>query len=208
MITESDNTATNMLIRLVGRQSINATMAQLGLHGTVVGDYIRSDGDIRALRTSPADMAYLLQQIALEHVVDAWSCREMIAIMSGQRHNDLLPQPLPRGLQIAHKTGTLHDTLNDVGIVYLGSQPYVIAVMTTHLPDLDAGRRFIRSISRLAYDAFARIAQARVPNSELSSATSTTTGIPADSAGRGSVPPDLEMWTPQGGRTGPAGSPG
>lgn len=164
MITESDNTATNMLIRLVGRQNVNHTMAALGLPNTRLGDYIRSNGDIRALRTSPADMVALLEAMAHDRLVDPWSSRAMIAILSGQRHNDLLPEPLPHGLQIAHKTGTLHDTLNDVGIVYLHSEPYVIAVLTTHLPDLDAGAHFIQGVSKMAYDAFERFATWRLAN--------------------------------------------
>jgi beta-lactamase class A len=185
MITDSDNTATNMLIRLVGRQHINATMADLGLRDTYLGDYIRSDGDIRSLRTSAADMARLLQRIALEQVVDAWSCREMIAIMAGQRHNNLIPEPLPKGIEIAHKTGTLHDTLNDVGIVFLGQQPYVIAVMTTHLADLDAGRDFIRHVSRLAFDTFSRLAQLRDPYEPLPSELQPVSA---------NVSPDERMW--------------
>lgn len=161
MITESDNTATNMLIRLVGRRDINLTMADMGLVNTRLADYIRSSGNIRGLRTSPLDMIHLLESIAREEVIDTWSSREMIAIMSGQHHNSLLPEPLPSGLQIAHKTGTLSDTLNDVGIVYLDREPYVIAVMTTHLPSLNSGRRFIRNVSRLAYNALNRFADWR-----------------------------------------------
>jgi beta-lactamase class A len=168
MITESDNTATNMLIRLVGRWNINHTMATLGLANTRLGDYIRSDGDIRALRTSPADMVTLLESMARDQLIDPWSSREMISILLGQHHNGLLPVPLPKGLQIAHKTGTLHDTLNDVGIVFLGSDPYVIAVLTTHLIDLDAGAHFIQDVSRMAYSAFEHIAEIRDENQGLS----------------------------------------
>jgi len=47
MIDVSDNTATNMLIRLVGRQRINTTMRQLGLTHTRLSDFIRSSGPIR-----------------------------------------------------------------------------------------------------------------------------------------------------------------
>ena len=164
MITESDNTATNMLIRLVGRVHINRTMSGLGLEQTRVADYIRSDGDIRSLRTSPLDMTRLLDAMAHDRLVDAWSSRSMIAILTGQHHNGLLPEPLPPGTQVAHKTGTLHDTLNDVGIVYLNNSPYIIAVLTTNLPTLDAGRRFIRGVSRVAYDAFAKFASWRETN--------------------------------------------
>ncbi len=164
MITESDNTATNMLIRLVGRQNINATMRALGMHHTRLGDYIRSEGDIRSLRSSPFEMAELLTDMAQDKLIDDWSSRAMIGILAGQHHNSLLPAPLPRGIEIAHKTGTLHDTLNDVGIVYYDPEPYVIAVMTTHLPDLDIGRSFIRGVSKLAYNEFSRFATWRVAN--------------------------------------------
>jgi len=160
MITQSDNTATNMLIRVVGRQHINATMRGLGLRSTRLGDSIRSETEtIRyALRTSPRDMVALLDKIARDKLVDEWSSREMLTILTGQTHNGLLPVPLPKDIKIAHKTGSLHDTLNDVGIVYRDDEPYVIAVMTTELPDLGLGRAFIHKVSRIAFDEFSRFA--------------------------------------------------
>ncbi|MFN2460857.1 MAG: serine hydrolase [Candidatus Velthaea sp.] len=185
MITDSDNTATNMLIRLVGRAHINTTMHALGLRQTRVADYIRSEGDIRSLRTSPFDMVKLLVAMAHDRLVDEWSSREMISILNGQRHNSLLPEPLPLGTAVAHKTGTLHDTLNDVGIVFLDNEPYAIAVMTTQLPTLDAGRRFIRGVSRLAYASLQRFANWRESNS-----------IPSLEGTAAQTPPDLQMWSP------------
>ena len=161
MIDESDNTATNMLIRLVGRQHINATMASLGLAQTRLGDSIRSDGDIRELRTSADDMLRLLSLISQRRVVNEASSDMMLAILAGQRHNDLLPAPLPKNLVIAHKTGTLHDTLNDVGIVELDGAPYVICAFSTHLADLDDGQRFIRQASLLTFESFRVTALAR-----------------------------------------------
>lgn len=161
MIDDSDNTATNMLIRLVSRQAINQSMAGLGLSQTHLGDSIRSDGDIRELRTSANDMMRLLGMIAAKQVVDTRSCDLMLALLAGQRHNSLLPAPLPKAVIVEHKTGTLHDTLNDVGIVELEGAPYVICVLTTHLADLDDGGRFIRRISRLAFESFRTTAIAR-----------------------------------------------
>ncbi|HEY5096030.1 MAG TPA: serine hydrolase [Candidatus Eremiobacteraceae bacterium] len=161
MITRSDNTAANMLIRKVGRQNVNATMAGLGLVQTRLGDSIRSDGDIRELRTTTNEMMQLLIMIAGHEIVNDRACDEMLAILMGQRHNELLPKYLPKGLAIAHKTGTLHDTLNDVGIVYLDGAPYVFCAFATHLTDLDDGERFIRAASRLTYQAFASEASTR-----------------------------------------------
>jgi beta-lactamase class A len=188
MIDISDNTATNMLIRLVGRHNINASMYALGLRHTVLANDIRSDGyGIRYdLRSSPQDLAQLLSGMAHQRLVDEWSSAQMIAILSGQEHNTLIPEPLPPDLAIAHKTGTLHDTLNDVGIVYADNAPYVIAVMTTDLPTLSAGRRFIRGVSRLAYREMAALADWR-----------TAAGVDVDTdvkSAVGPLSPDVAVW--------------
>jgi beta-lactamase class A len=205
MITESDNTATNMLIRLVGRRAINDEMADLGLTQTALHDYIRSDGPIRyALRSSAYDMVKLMTEMARFQLIDEWSSREMIAIMTGQHHNGLIPVPLPRGTLIAHKTGELHDTLDDVGVVYLNSEPYAIAVMTTNLDTLDAGYHFIQGVSRIAYDALARFAvwrqandyAATMPLVSAPSPGAPSAGPPVDTAADTSAARDLKMWIP------------
>ncbi|HEV2739350.1 MAG TPA: serine hydrolase [Candidatus Elarobacter sp.] len=195
MIDVSDNTATNMLIRLVGRPHINQEMEDLGLTHTRLTDFIRSEGPhIRwALRSSPADMTHLLRAMAQKQLIDEWSSRQMIAILTGQEHNSLLPEPLPEGTMIAHKTGTLHDTLNDVGIVFEGEDPYVIAVMTTDLPTLASGRRFIRGVSRLAYDALGKFATWRGTN-DFNPDAESERAAPTDA---GSPTPEQRMWTPQ-----------
>jgi beta-lactamase class A len=195
MITESDNTATNMLIRLVGRSAINREMAALGLRQTHLADYIRSDGPIRyALRSSPYDMVKLLTDMAHYRLVDEWSSREMIAILTGQHHNGLIPAALPPGTTIAHKTGELHDTLNDVGIVYLNSEPYAIAVMATNLPTLDAGYHFIHVVSRITWDELSRFVAWREANDVAPLVPLGAPSGPAPQAATAAA--DLQMWSP------------
>ena len=163
MIDISDNTATNMLIRLVGLRSINREMTSLGLQRTRLRGDVRTAGwSIRqTLRSSPNDMVRLLSMMARHQLIDDWSSKEMISILEDDQFNTLLPEPLPDDVPIAHKTGSLFDTLNDVGIVYEGESPYVIAVMTTGLPSLEMGRSFIHSLSRMAFDEERRLAQWR-----------------------------------------------
>jgi len=102
-----------------------------------------------------------LTMISARKAVDTASSDMMIALLAGQRHNTLLPAPLPKNLVVAHKTGTLHDTLNDVGIVELNGAPYVICAFSTHLADLDDGERFIRRASLLTFESFRVTAIAR-----------------------------------------------
>jgi beta-lactamase class A len=184
MIDISDNTATNMLIRLVGVRNINVEMGSLGLEHTHLAGYVRTDTwSVRqALESSPADMVQLLSKMAKRELVDEWSSNEMIGILENDQINTLLPEPLPAGVAIAHKTGSFFDTLNDVGIVY-GDAPYVIAVMTTRLPSLEMGRTFIRSLSRLTFEQEARMVQWR-----------GSAGISPFTATNGITPPDVSYW--------------
>jgi len=94
--------------------------------------------------------------IADHRLINARADDAMLEILERQRHNTMLPFWLPKSVTVAHKTGTLHDTLNDVGIVELDGSPYVICVFTTHLADLDVGERLIRRISLLTFRAFAQ----------------------------------------------------
>lgn len=196
MIDVSDNTATNMLIRLVGRQSINRRMEELGLDRTHLAGDVRTSGWSirRTLRTSPADLVRLLTLMAKHRLIDEWSSNQMIAILEADRINTLLPEPLPPDVPIAHKTGSLNDTLNDAGIVFAAESPYVIAVMTTALPSADLGRSFIHSVSRITYTGELRFAQWRQAAGEPQSTTDSpdagywggnqpATGTPAESQG-------------------------
>lgn len=197
MIDISDNTATNMLIRLVGRRSINRRMEELGLARThLAGDVRTGAWSIRqTLRTSPADLVRLLSLMARGELVDQWSSNEMIAILEADQVNTLLPEPLPGNVAIAHKTGSLDDTLNDAGIVFASDAPYVIAVMTTALPSQDLGRAFIRTISRLAYADELRFARWREATGDGQStdispdAQYWSDGVPGDAP----TPPPSEL---------------
>jgi beta-lactamase class A len=187
MIDESDNTATNMLIRLVRRHNINRTMYALGLdHTHLTTDIRTNDSSIRyTLRSSAADMASLLSQMAHKTLLNEWSSLEMINLLEGQEHNSLIPEPLPDDLAIAHKTGTLHDTLNDVGVIYETNAPYVLSVMTTNLPALSAGRAFIRDISKMTFEEMSALASLR---GEAGLDTDPNNQVPPAS-------PDLPTWT-------------
>ena len=191
MIDISDNTATNMLIRLVGLRSINRTMNDLGLeHTRLTQDVRTSSWSVReALRSSPSDMVHLLSMMARRKLVDQWSSNEMISILEDDQINTLLPEPLPDDVPIAHKTGSFFDTLNDVGIVYANETPYVIAVMTTHLPSLEMGRSFIRSLSKMTFAHEGQLAAWRTASGiGTFAANASTPAAPAP------VAPDVRYW--------------
>jgi len=143
MITVSDNDAAEALWRRVGIANINATMRRLGLPRSQVA-YVST--------TTPREMSYLLERIALLRVVDAESSAEMIRVMGRQRINDRLPVGLPEGTYVAHKTGDLGAMTHDAGIVFAPFGPFVIVTLNKDTSDVYASRTVESDVARAAYE--------------------------------------------------------
>lgn len=154
MIIESDNTATNILIQRLGMDSVNALAHAFGCRHTCL-ERRMMDFNARAVGkdnfTDPADMNILLGCLYAKKCIDPVSDQTMLAILMRQADRSKLPLLLPKETIIANKTGELEGIEHDAGIVY-GRAPYILTIMTEHLPDEAAGRQTIAELSRLVYD--------------------------------------------------------
>lgn len=155
MIILSDNTATNVLIDLLGFEQINQMANELNLKDTVLK---RKMMDFKAAKEgrenliSAIDMAILMEKIYKRSIISPKSCEIMIEVLSKQMHRDKLPRYILDEVVIAHKTGELSGLNHDIGIFYLESIDYLIGIFTTDgRNDLD-GKRTIGKISKLVYD--------------------------------------------------------
>ncbi|MGF1535175.1 MAG: serine hydrolase [Elainellaceae cyanobacterium] len=154
MITISDNTATNILIRKLGGQSaLNQRFSQWGLTQTQIAQPLP---DIEGQNTTtPMEMVTLLTSISNGNLLSSRSRDRMFDILRNTRTDSLLPQGIPPDAAIAHKTGTIGQMLGDVGIIDTpqGNQ-YAIAVMVKRPHDDERAADLIRQVSTLTYDAF------------------------------------------------------
>ncbi len=158
MITVSDNTASNALIDVLGYDAVNQTAAAAGLTHTHLGRHfvgVSPTIHISRNRTSAADMGRLLYLIetgaheGTDTIVSVEGCKKMVEILLKQEDRDKIPVGLPRGTPIAHKTGEIDGVRNDVGIVDpFGERPYVIAILTKDLGNLNDGLRAIHIAAR------------------------------------------------------------
>ncbi len=85
--------------------------------------------------------------------------------------------------------------------MFLADAPYAIAVMTTNLYSLDAGRRFIHDISRIAYDDLSRFGiwrETNLPGPSLSLTLPFVGRAAAGLRGRHQIPSDLQRWLQAG----------
>jgi beta-lactamase class A len=154
MITISDNTASNMLIDLLGCERINARMEGLGLTQSRLErkffDYeARERG--RDNWITAREMADLLVGIERRQVVSPPACEKMLAILRKQQFDGRIPRLLPPDTPVANKTGTISTACHDIGIIYSPAGPLALAVLTRDVGDTAAAEGAIRHVARLVY---------------------------------------------------------
>ncbi|MFH0803244.1 MAG: serine hydrolase [bacterium] len=154
MIQESDNTATDMLIRLVGMEAVNGTMEKIGCRRTflkrTIWDFDAADRG-RDNVTSPQDMALMLASIENASFLDKDSCLAMKNILLGQKRRNLMTARLPKDLPVAHKTGGLSGILHDCGIIYVPGRPCILCLLGKDIRDAEKAQESWRRISQEIY---------------------------------------------------------
>ena len=134
MIVVSDNTATNMMIELLGgAEVLNQHFATWGLRATVLRNNLP---DLEGTNTtSPKDLINIIAQVDRGNLVSVKSRDRIFQIMRQTQNDSLLPKGLGEGAVISHKTGNINTMLADAGMVDLpNGKRYLVAVMVKHPP--------------------------------------------------------------------------
>jgi len=142
MVTLSDNTSAVMLGSRVGATRVNASIRGLGLETTHYS--------LERMTTSALDMLHVLDLLAHGKLVSPSASADMLHLLLRQRVNDRLPRLLPESVQVAHKTGNLPGTVNDVGVLYGPSSTVIVAALVSETTDETAAAT---GIARLALAA-------------------------------------------------------
>jgi beta-lactamase class A len=145
MITQSDNTATNLVLSHLGRENVNRRLRALGFQVTTsirpIGRPKEGDQnpDLKRFgigRTTAREMAGILESIERCYLGDQKLCSRMVDILQHQFWRNGIPHYLEDTdttevvSWIANKTGSLDRVRNDVGIVYTKNGPIVISAFT------------------------------------------------------------------------------
>jgi beta-lactamase class A len=183
MIAYSDNTATNLLVGLVGTKNVNALLDSLGLTKTRLYRPTFRDGRADVLpeeekeyglgSTTPREAATLMELIAQGRIVSRKACDEMIALLATQQDRAMIPRSLPfekDDILVANKTGWDEeknpdakgfkgDVRNDAAYVKGPKARYVVAICARRIRDKRASadnEAFVLGavLSRMVYDRF------------------------------------------------------
>lgn len=152
MITESDNSATNMLMDATGgMNAMNQSLRKWGMKETRVNDWLP---DLQGTNvTTSKEMATLLYNIDNPNFLSLNSREKMVDYMSHVHNNRLIQAGLPSDAIFIHKTGDIGKMLGDAGIVYTPNGKKYIVVMLVNRPyNSPQGKDFIVAASSLIYN--------------------------------------------------------
>lgn len=169
MITRSDNQATDGLITAVGGiGAVNRWLQNAGITGQqldhTMATLVRDDGAINPakvidVRTSSTPRAMLAMLAAIDKgkVLSDASRAVLLGTMTrtstGTRR---IRAGVPAGTIVAHKTGTLADVTNDVGIIRLPDGRHLgLVVFVTGPEGHRAHDALISQITRVVYNGYA-----------------------------------------------------
>ena len=171
MIVVSDNTATNVLIEVLGVETINAYCQAHGWHETFLAGKLQVETapPTAASHTSAKNLARAMYGLWSGKLVPQTETDLARRIFSAQQYTDQLGRELgydaysaeigESDLRIASKSGSIRGVRNDVGVITRGNQGFVLAVMTKDAADPrfypeNPGSRAIMKAARLAHQHF------------------------------------------------------
>ncbi len=158
MVTLSDNGATNILIDALGMDSVNRTMASLGLRQTklqrrMISPLSSARGEENV--STPAEAAEVMARLArCELPLSRGACaraREILELPKSEAVRSVIPDDIP----VASKPGGIVGVSTSWALVELPDRPFVITVMTNYGGgDGDAA---IREAAKAAFEYFRRL---------------------------------------------------
>ena len=132
MITESDNTATNLVIDLLGMNEINAYIQRGGYVDTILQRKMMDTEAVAAGRenySSAPDLGHFFHKLYAHSCVSPALDDRMLDYLKGQTDTECFPAALPHA-DIAHKTGELAGLYDDGGIIYMPDRTFIMVCMT------------------------------------------------------------------------------
>lgn len=145
MISFSDNTATNLLIKQAGMDEINKHIKELGCKNTVLA---RKMMDFKAREEGNENMTSLEDcYIVMERLSRFDTAME---ILSTQKCLERLGRYIYRNVTLYTKAGDLNDVYNDVGIIINPEGSKMFAGVLTHNYDKSLAKRLCGRTGLLA----------------------------------------------------------
>jgi len=155
MIVRSSNLATNIVIELIGAERVMSLMKQIGANDIKVLRGVEDDKAYHAglnNTTTAFDLMLIFRALGESRVISSEASIKMIEILSGQEHNNGIPAGLPKGIRVAHKTGSITAIAHDAGLVFTeDGSSYALVILTRGFKKHRDAEKVIASASRAVW---------------------------------------------------------
>jgi beta-lactamase class A len=169
MIVYSDNTATNLVLDRVGIKNVNDRMAGLGLKETRINAKVfkGSTTSVDPARTkqyglgstTAKETLTLLEMLHKGELVSADASTAMLDHLKKCDDKEKFPRFLPKGVTVAHKTGSVNAARTDAGIITFSGGPVAVCVLTNDNEDKswtadNAGNKLCADVAKAVVDHY------------------------------------------------------
>ncbi len=151
MIINSDNTATNAVIDLLGMDTVNEFVTRIGAEKTVLQ---RKMLDFEAQRAGRDNLTSARDQFKFYSLL-AWCAKRDALWQEGmemlyRQRSGAFKRYLCGPLSIAHKPGGLDHVAHDAGLFMNDENPFYLGIFTWDGPRLDGESEQVRFIAKMA----------------------------------------------------------
>ncbi|MFC5602838.1 serine hydrolase [Sporosarcina koreensis] len=162
MIIQSDNTATNMLIDLIGMEKIQAVMCGTGMERSEIHHklMIVQANRLNSNEISASDVTALLTRMARGQCVSMHASEQMVRIMKQQQLSNGFIDNLPKitspiigaipDWEFAGKTGNVDGIMHECALLYVRGRCIAVTVLSKGCPE-DEARALIAQIGNDVY---------------------------------------------------------
>ena len=152
MITESDNSSTNMLMSAIGSMTaINDDIKSWGLKNTHINNWLPDMNGTNY--TTSKDLVTMLYNLDNEAFLNLDSRADIFDYLGHVKNNRLLAAGIPNDASIAHKTGDIGTMLGDAGIIYSpNGRKYIVAILVKRPYNDYSAKEFIVNASSTIYN--------------------------------------------------------
>lgn len=158
MIVESDNTATNVILDLLGYEAVNEySRAVLGLKDTLCRRKMLDWAAIAAGRnnyTSAADQCRMYRLLCRGELLTPALTETALDMLRRQRDMSSILRYIPDRVDFAHKTGGLDYLDHDAGVFFQQGGGYFLGIFTWDGPSPEGDPQQKRYVGRLAKAVF------------------------------------------------------
>lgn len=157
MLIQSDNTAANKIIDIVGMERINEVIKEVGMKNTELN---RKTADERTYNedlenyTSAKDLCKIWHCLYKSEYLNKENSQMLIDILSRQQIKNKLALYIPDNLkyEISSKTGDKQGVENDTALIHTGKGDFAVTLMSSDIPNSVYGTITLAKSGKMVWD--------------------------------------------------------